>query len=126
MVFARLIGSCALLTLAGCTALTTADGQRLKLTSDEFRGYVERVFRAQNQTADELAFALEASGGARAELVMAEQQLLEACSGVNELATARRDERRLGMRRSVNAARTVPQCERVTRDVAALLEERGS
>ena len=101
--------------------MSTADGERLGLASAEFRAYVERVFREQNRVADELAFALEAPGAKRGELAAAEQRLLEACAGVNELATARRDERRLGMRRSVGAARTVPQCERATRSVAGSL-----
>jgi hypothetical protein len=106
---------CALVPLAGCAAVATVDGQRLKLTSEDFRAYVERVFREQNRVADELAFALEAPGAERGDLAAAEQRLLEACAGVNELATARRDERRLGMRRSSSAARTVPQCEAATR-----------
>ena len=42
----------------------------------------------------------------RAGLAAAEQELLEACARVNELATARRDQRRLGLRRS--AARRAP------------------
>ena len=79
------------------------------------------MFREQNRVADELAFELEAPGPPRADLAAAEQELLAACAGVNELATARRDERRLGMRSSVRAARTVPDCERATRDVEARL-----
>ena len=121
MVSCRLIAPCALLALAGCASLTTADGQRLRLTSPEFRAYVERVFRAQNQVGDELAFALDAPGDERVELGLAEQRLLDACAGVNELATARRDERGLGARRSLSAARTVPRCERTTSEIAALL-----
>jgi hypothetical protein len=110
-----------LIPLAGCAAVATVDGERLRLTSAEFRGYVERVFREQNRVADELAFALEAPGAERGELAAAEQGLLEACAGVNELATARRDELELGMRRSLSAARTVPQCEAATRSAAGAL-----
>jgi hypothetical protein len=121
MDLARAIASCALVLLAGCAAVVTVDGQRLTLTSEEFRSYVERVFREQNRVADDLAFALEAPGAEPNDLAAAEQRLLEACAGVNELATARRDEQRLGMRRSLGAARTVPQCEAVTRSVAESL-----
>lgn len=121
MFLARLVASSALFALAGCAAVSTADGERLPLASDEFRAYVERVFREQNRVADELAFALEAPGPERTELGAAERDLLEACAGVNELATARRDQRRLGMRRSSSAARTVPQCEAMTRTAAAWL-----
>jgi len=112
----------AILALNGCAAVSTADGQRLALTSPEFRVYVERVFREQNRVADELAFALEDADAPRAELAAAEQTLLDACAGVNELATARRDDRRLGVRRSAAGARSVPKCEQATRAAARLLE----
>ena len=121
MVLTRSAVLCALLSLAACAAVPTADGERLRLGSAEFRDYVERVFREQNRVADAAAFALEAPGPQNAPLAAAEQELLAACAGVNELATARRDERRLGIRRSAEAARTVTGCERATRNVAALL-----
>ena len=121
MVSARLVALGMLVLLLGCAAVPTADGQRLRLASPEFREYVERVFREQNRVADELAFELDAPGSPRADLAAAEQELLAACTGVNELATARRDGRRLGMRSSVRAARTVPDCERATRTVGARL-----
>jgi hypothetical protein len=118
---ARLASSLVLLAVAGCAAVQTVDGERLALTSPEFRAYVERVFREQNRVATEVAFALETPGVEQAPLLGGEQRLLEACAGVNELATARRDERPLGARRSLAAARTVPSCEETTRAVAALL-----
>lgn len=101
--------------------MPTADGQHFRLGSAEFRDYVERVFREQNRVADAVAFALEAPGAQSSELATAEQELLAACAGVNELATARRDQQRLGMRSSVRAARSVPECERATRAVEARL-----
>lgn len=117
----RLVSSLALLAVSGCAAIQTVDGERLAVTSPEFRAYVERVFREQNRVADEVAFALDAPGAEQGPLPAGEQRLLEACAGVNELATARRDERRLGARRSLEAARSVPLCEEVMRSVAALL-----
>ncbi len=107
--------------LAGCAAVQTLDGDRLALTSPEFRAYVERVFREQNRIADEVAFALDSPAAQQGPLAAGEQRLLEACAGVNELATARRDEQRLGARRSLRAARTVPTCEEAARSVAELL-----
>ena len=104
MVLARPVVVCLFLSLSGCAAVPTADGQRLRLGSDEFREYVERVFREQNRVADAVAFALDAPGAQDAELASAEQELLAACAGVNELATARRDQRRLGLRSSGRAA----------------------
>ena len=121
MVFVRPLVVCLLLFLPGCAAVPTADGQRLRLGSDEFREYVERVFREQNSVADAVAFALDAPGAQDAELAATEQELLAACAGVNELATARRDQRRLGLRSSVRAAKSVPDCERAALAADALL-----
>ena len=142
----------ATLALQGCAAVSTAGGEELALRSPEFRAYVERVFREQNQVADELAFALEAAP-ARAEPAaadagrdargratqaragmpdveqrreqlpeaVAEQALIAACAGVNELATSRRDGQRLGLKKQMAAARSVPDCERATQSAVALL-----
>ena len=121
MVCARSIAVCVLVSLSGCAAVPTADGQRLRLASGEFRDYVERVFREQNRVADAVAFALEAPGSQDPELAAAEQDLLAACAGVNELATARRDQQSLGLRNNVRAAKSVPDCERATRAADARL-----
>ena len=94
----------------------------MRVGSAEFRDYVERVFREQNRVADAVAFALEAPSSRDAELAAAEQGLLAACAGVNELATARRDQRRLGLRTSVRAAKSVPDCERAARAADARLD----
>jgi hypothetical protein len=123
MAVVRSVALCALLCSSGCATVSTADGERLRLSSLGFREYVERVFREQNRVADELAFALEAPGAERGELGGAEQRLLDACAGVNELATAQRDERRLGIRRSVASARSVPACERAAREAARLIDD---
>jgi hypothetical protein len=115
--------------LAACAAVTTADGRRMPFGSSEFRAYVEGVFREQNKTASDLAFAIDAaredaagSGPARArELGSAEDALLAACDGLNELAASRRDDRRVSVRRSAAIARKAPQCERATLAARALL-----
>jgi hypothetical protein len=110
----------ALAGLAGCAAVTTADGQRLGLASADFRAYVERVFREQNSVASDLGFALEDRTDQA--LAAAEDELLDACAGVNELATLRRDDRRPGLKRGSAAAHTVPGCEQATRAARAALE----
>ena len=107
--------------VSACAAVVTADDERLRLGSPEFRGYVERVFREQNELADALAFAVEDQPSPPAALVAAEQALLGACTGVNELATARRDSRRLGMSRSLELARSIPGCEQAIRQAGPAL-----
>ena len=121
MFFARAVVVLLLLCSSGCASVRTVDGQNLRLGSDEFRDYVERVFREQNRVADAIAFALETPEAQDAELATSEQDLLAACAGVNELATARRDQRRLGLRSSVRAAKSVPNCERAARAADARL-----
>jgi len=108
------------LACVGCATVTTVDGQRLGLASAEFASYVERVFREQNRIADALAFALDDEAD-RTDLMEAEQSLLTACAGVNELATARRDGEGLGLKRSAANARSVPTCERAAQAAASLL-----
>jgi hypothetical protein len=122
MLFTRVVPLLAgTLACHGCVSVTTADGQRLALTSTAFASYVERVFREQNRIADALAFALEGEAAGGAELIEAEQALLTACAGVNELATARRDGDSLGLKRSAANARSVPTCERAAQAAARLL-----
>ncbi|HLF11619.1 MAG TPA: hypothetical protein VJA26_10410 [Gammaproteobacteria bacterium] len=120
----------ATLAASGCAgAVMTAAGQRLAITSPEFRDYVERVFRQQNQIATELAFAAEDAGegadGESAELAAAEESLLAACAGLNQLAAARRDEQHLGRLRQAKAARQAPRCEAAIGDARAALDPAG-
>jgi hypothetical protein len=122
MLVARCVALWVATALGGCAAVVTADAERLQLASPDFRAYVERVFREQNRVADELAFASESRSPTQ-RLEGAEQALLAACAGINELATARRDSQRLGPRRSAELARGVPECERATRAAAAALRE---
>jgi hypothetical protein len=107
--------------VSACAAVVTADDERLGLASPEFRAYVEQVFREQNELADTLAFAAEDQASPPAALAATEQALQVACTGVNELATARRDSRRLGTRRSLDLARSVPGCERAARQARSVL-----
>ncbi len=110
--------------LVGCaTTITTMDGRTLALNSTEFREYVERVFREQNQAATALAFAQDESSGARYEtLLELEDALLEACADLNEVAAARRDDRALGLRRQARMAATAPNCESTTRQTQEALD----
>lgn len=104
------------------------------LASPELRAYVEAVFRDQNAAASDLAFAIEEHGSsapdadpaAARDLDMAEEALLGACAGLNELATARRDGERLGLRRSAALAREAPDCDRATRAARAVLAGVGN
>jgi len=109
-------------TLTGCVTVTTTDGERLSMKSSRFQDYVERVFREQNHWATELLDAQDGAEGERyEELVSAEDALLAACAGLNELATARRDARVLAPLRQARLARSAPECEMITSSVRELI-----
>lgn len=118
-VFALMLGGCA-------GSLKTADGERLRLRSDEFRSYAEAVFRSQNRVATDIAFALEEpelyDDAAIARLETADQMLFEACMALNEMAARRRDQRGRRIFADARAARTVPQCERAAAAAIEALE----
>ena len=112
LVITALIGGCA-------GHVMVADGRRIAIRSDEFRSYVDRVFRFQNRLGDELAFAMEDAED-DAQLASVERGLLEACGGLNELAAAQRDGRKLNASTRLSLARSVPDCEQ-----AAIATERA-
>ncbi|HEU4620260.1 MAG TPA: hypothetical protein VFV10_19645 [Gammaproteobacteria bacterium] len=109
---------------SGCASVTTAGGDELRIGSDRFSAYAEQVFREQNRVAGRLAFALDAEeeGSPRYRaLADAEDALLEACTGLNEIAARRRDGRRAGALRGLRAARAAPDCERAAAAAAGVL-----
>ena len=112
------------LTLTGCAGhVMVADGRRISLRSPEFRSYVDTVFREQNRLGDELAFALDDAATEQPQLAAAEQTLLEACAGLNELAAAQRDQKQLSVSRRLALAKSVPGCERAAAAVAQVLDQ---
>jgi hypothetical protein len=127
--FRRLALTLTLLLTAGCATVTTAGGEDLRISSDRFAAYAERVFREQNRVASMLAFALvdveDEDGPAARALSAAEDDLLDACAGLNEVAARRRDGERPGVLRGLRAARGAPDCERATAAAAAVLDKWG-
>jgi hypothetical protein len=110
--------------LAGC-AVTSVDGDRMRLKSDRFADYVNAVFRRQNEVSTDLAIeldeqALESERYLILETV--ERQLLTACRGLNELARAQRDGESIGGLGGLKRARGAPDCERATDYAAAALD----
>ncbi len=115
------------LAAAGCATVTTAGGKRLRVGTDAFAAYAEQVFREQNRVASRLAFAMadiEDDQSARyRNLAAAEDRLLDACAGLNEIAARRRDGERTGALRGLHAAEKAPACDRAAQAAAAALAE---
>lgn len=110
-----------LLCLSGCAgSLITGDGEQLRIGSAAFAEYAEQVFRDQNEVLDRLAFALDGHPE-NAALIAAEDQVLAACQGLNEIAV--RQQRGEGIRplRDARTARAVPVCEEAAAAAAELL-----
>lgn len=111
--------------LGGC-AVTSLDGQRLRLQSDAYADYVERVFRLQSDVSTELAFLLadENPGSPRYPLLEdADDAVWAACLGLNELAAEQQNGDRPGGLGALQRARAVPECERAATAAAELLAE---
>jgi hypothetical protein len=124
-----LLAASMVLLASACATVTTAGGEQLRISSDRFAMYAERVFREQNRVASMLAFALadakDPDGPGSRALADAEDDLLDACAGLNEVAARRRDGERPGVRRGLRAAREAPGCERATAAAEAALEKWG-
>jgi hypothetical protein len=97
----------------------------MRLKSDRFADYVEATFRRQNQISTEMALEIDAAeiDSARYSILeTAESELLAACRGLNELATAERDGERVGGLGGLSRARDTPDCEAAIGRAAAALE----
>jgi hypothetical protein len=105
----------------------TGGGERLRSTSAEFRAYAEQVFRTHNDVTTSMAYAIDDLEGAadadrrREGLIDADDRMMRACSGLNEIASARRDNRTVSLKKRAAAAKRVPDCELASRDAADLI-----
>jgi hypothetical protein len=109
---------------AGLTAcagsIRTPEGDRMRLRSEEFAAYAEDVFRQQNEVLDALAFALDEQPD-EPRLLRAEDSVLEACAGLNEMAVRRRDAESVRPLRGLRVARRIPECARAAAQASELL-----
>ena len=96
----------------------------MRLKSDAYRDYVERVFRLQSEVSTDLLFALDEAdpdNDRYTVLENAELAVTTACLGINELAAEQQSGQRPGGVAALQRARTVPECERAARAGARLL-----
>ena len=115
---------CALtFALAGCSSIktTSPDGELTTRSIDEFRVYVEQVFRRQNRIG-EVLIELETADGAVSEsympdIALAEERMHDACESLNAAAIAVTEGRDVDLGLSMKIAKTVARCEHVTREL---------
>ena len=117
----RLGGVALALAAVGCSTVTTTtpDGEITKRSAEEFRLYVEDVFRRQNKLGDVL-IELEA-GDAMVEgphvvaISLAEERMHDACQSLNDAAMAVAEGRDIGFVLRIKVANTITRCEYATR-----------
>lgn len=114
-------------SLSACITTKTADGRRLLTGSDQFRLYVEQVFRRQNRVTNDLIYLLPEIEQSDAKLffrlVEAESDMLESCGHLNTLAASYRDNRNPGLIKRIKMSRTAAECDSATQNTQTLLNE---
>jgi len=108
----------------GACAVTGQDGQRMVIRSDPYRAYVREVYRHQSEVSDALISALDEADpdSARyAELDATDLDVLTACRGINELASAEQSGDSPRGLAALKRARQVPECEGAVRDAKRVL-----
>lgn len=97
------------------------------MSKAEFRAYAETVFRRQNALQSRLLFLLpelEHSDPARYQrLVAAEEELIEACRPLVELALQRRRGLEIGFLQRIHLPPKITACDRETQRIERLLAQ---
>ena len=117
-----------LLGLSACApVITTGDGERIRVSSADFREYAEQVFRTHNSVTTSMAYAIddleEANGSDeyREQLIDADDRMMQACAPLDEMVIARRDSRKVSVKEMVKTAELIPDCEAATRAAASMI-----
>jgi hypothetical protein len=116
-----------LTTLSGCTSVTTIkpDGLEITRSIDEFKGYVESVFRRQNQTTLTTGQLLDEdiSESTSLELETAEHRMLDACDSLNQLARKKMSRNEPGILLELEVRNTIGKCDHATEQLEQLIEK---
>ena len=113
--------------VSGCASvqLHYPDGHTASMTKPEFKAYVERVFRYQNQIGDELIRADELLDDgqilADARLPRGEEAMEQACRPLIALVNAKVEHQAMKLADQLEMPRAAPACERAAQEVDALL-----
>lgn len=118
----------AALPLTGCTVLfNRPHGSEVEfMTTKEFRGYTESVFRRHNRVQSDLMMLLpeieEAKPETHRRLLKAEAPMLKACEPLNEVVARYIDGGDVNFFRRLKLTLDVTDCDRQTRRVEKLLD----
>jgi hypothetical protein len=116
-----------LVTLSGCTSITTIrpDGRQITRSIDEFKGYVESVFRRQNQATLNTGQLLDEniSENIGLELETTENRMLDACGALNQVAREKMNRNEPGILLELKVRNTIGECDHATEQLEQLIEE---
>lgn len=124
--FSILVIVCGGLTACGINTRNEA-GVAVRLSTQEFASYVERVFRHHNGVVNELILATSLSDDPDlilpAALLSAERQMVANCQPLNEMVSATIEGRALSRWKKLRLIDQVPACSMSSRQVEALIEK---
>ncbi|RUM53495.1 MAG: hypothetical protein DSY87_03660 [Methylococcus sp.] len=116
-----------LATLSGCTSITTtrSDGRQITRSIDQFKGYIESVFRRQNQATLNTGQLLDEdiSESTALELESAEHRMLDACGALNQVARKKMNRNKPGILLELKVRNTIGECDHATEQLEQLIEE---
>jgi hypothetical protein len=120
------------LALSGCmsVATVTPEGERIVRSPDEFRDYVEQVFRYQNRVGDELIARYdlgEAGADAKTpQISAAEERMAQSCQNLNDVVSSHMAGSEPSLSLRMQLVQTVTGCDYAARALARLIGFRGT
>lgn len=117
--------------LTACTTVTTTTpaGERVARTPEEFSAYVEQVFRYENRVGSDLIdhYELAEAAGShpRADLLAAEERMIESCRYLHEVIISHLEGRVPDLALKMKLVDTIADCEYAARDVSRLIGVAG-
>lgn len=116
------------LVLCACVGVTTrnVDGERVRMSRDEFADYAEQTFRYHNRVVNDLitqtSFS-EESAAADPALIRAEERMAASCQPLNNMVSATIEGRELSYFAKIRLLDAVPECAAASRAVEARMRE---
>ncbi len=123
----RVVGYTLVIWLSACGVNTRDEaGNHVRLTTEEFASYVERVFRHHNGVVNELILATSLSDDPDLmlppTLLSAERKMVADCQPLNEMVSATIEGRELSRWKQLLLIDRVPACSQSSQRVEKLIE----
>jgi len=114
------------MSLLSCTTVTLVDinGQSKTRTTEEFKIYVEEVFRRQNNAILDVGLMLDdiTDPESAHKLELAEKQLLSACEPVNEAAIRQSEQKSVSWVLQLEVKNSITECDHATHSLNEIIK----